>query len=63
MPNGDPRDGFFYPTLTLMIDSYTLTTFKTRTKLEIEDLTVADIEDPTKCSCFIDFIKQVEEKR
>ena len=22
MPNGDPRDGFFYPTLTLMIDSY-----------------------------------------
>ena len=24
MPNGDPRDGFFYPTLTLMIDSYIL---------------------------------------
>ena len=24
---------------------------------------VADIEDLTKCSCFIDFIKQVEEKR
>ena len=22
MLNGDPRDGFFYPTLTLMIDSY-----------------------------------------
>ena len=22
MPNGDPRDGFFYPTLTLMVDSY-----------------------------------------
>ena len=22
MPNGDPRDGFFYPTLTLMMDSY-----------------------------------------
>ena len=22
MPNGDPVDGFFYPTLTLMIDSY-----------------------------------------
>ena len=22
MPNGDPRDGFFYSTLTLMIDSY-----------------------------------------
>ena len=22
MPNGDPRDGFFYPTLKLMIDSY-----------------------------------------
>ena len=21
MPNGDPRDGFFYPTLTLMINS------------------------------------------
>ena len=24
MPNCDPRDGFFYPTLTLMIDSYTV---------------------------------------
>ena len=24
MPNGDPRDGFFYPTLTLMIDSYSV---------------------------------------
>ena len=24
MPNGDPRDGFFYPTLSLMIDSYNL---------------------------------------
>ena len=22
MPNSDPRDKFFYPTLTLMIDSY-----------------------------------------
>ena len=22
MPNGDPLDGFFYPTLTLLIDSY-----------------------------------------
>ena len=24
MPIGDPRDGFFYPTLTLMMDSYIL---------------------------------------
>ena len=24
MPNGDPWDGFFDPTLTLMIDPYTL---------------------------------------
>ena len=24
MPNGDPRDGFFYPTLTLMMDSYNI---------------------------------------
>ena len=24
MPNCDPQDGFFYPTLTLMIDSYSL---------------------------------------
>ena len=22
MPNGNPQDGFFYPTLTLMMDSY-----------------------------------------
>ena len=25
MPIGDPRDEFFYPTLTLMMDSYNLT--------------------------------------
>ena len=24
MPKSDPQDGFFYPTLTLMIDSYIL---------------------------------------
>ena len=24
MPSGDPRDRFFYPTLTLMMDSYCL---------------------------------------
>ena len=24
MPNGDPRDGFFCPTLTLMMNSYSL---------------------------------------
>ena len=24
MPNGDPCDGLFYPTLTLVIDSYSL---------------------------------------
>ena len=24
MPNVNPREGFFYPTLTLMIDSYSL---------------------------------------
>ena len=24
MPMGDPQDGFFYPTPTLMIDSYSL---------------------------------------
>ena len=24
MSKGDPRDGFFYPTLTLMVDSYIL---------------------------------------
>ena len=31
--NGDPRDGFFYPTLTLMIDSYIITLFsRTRCK-------------------------------
>ena len=27
MPNGDPQDEFFYPTLTLMIDSYNLDHF------------------------------------
>ena len=24
MPNGDPREGFFYPTPTLMVDSFNL---------------------------------------
>ena len=28
MPNGNPLDGFFYPTLTLMIDSYSLVGFE-----------------------------------
>ena len=28
MPNGDPRDRFFYPTLTLMIDSYIISIFQ-----------------------------------
>ena len=27
MPNGDPRDGFSYPTLTLMMDVYILVKF------------------------------------
>ena len=27
MPNGDPREGFFFPSLTLMTDSYVLFTF------------------------------------
>ena len=27
MPNGDPRGGFFYPTLTLMINSYSLCSY------------------------------------
>ena len=27
MPNGDSWDRFFYPTLTLMIDSYTITSW------------------------------------
>ena len=27
MPIGDPRDGFFYPILTLMMDTYILTCF------------------------------------
>ena len=27
MPNGDPRDGFFLPTLTLMIYSYIIYAF------------------------------------
>ena len=30
MPIGDPRDGFFYPTLTLMIDTYNLKCLKQR---------------------------------
>ena len=27
MPNGDPREGFFFPSLTLMTDSYVVFTF------------------------------------
>ena len=39
MPNGDPRDAFFYPTLTLMVESYilllngTVQSFPTKTYL------------------------------
>ena len=35
MPNGDPQDGFFYTTLTLMIDSYNLRTKYTKFQLKI----------------------------
>ena len=37
MPNCDPRDGFFYATLTHMIDSYTLKDFK-NAKIEIHEI-------------------------
>ena len=37
MPNGDPRDGFFYPTLTLMMDSYILWFFISGRILDDED--------------------------
>ena len=30
MPNGDPRDGLFYPTLTLMINSYNIYIYRKR---------------------------------
>ena len=34
MPNDDPLDGFFYPTLTLMIDSYILCTGLVQTQTQ-----------------------------
>ena len=34
MPNGDRRDGFFYPTLTLMIDSFIIQRVKTSSYIE-----------------------------
>ena len=36
MPNGDPRDGFFYPTLTFMIDSYIMSPEATCIQKELE---------------------------
>ena len=41
MPNGDPRDGFFYPTLTLMIDSY------------IMSLALSSSISSTRCHMFV----------
>ena len=35
MPNGDPQEGLFYPTLTVMIDSYIM--FLPEFKVEKED--------------------------
>ena len=35
MPNGDPREGFFYPTLTLMIDPYILCFPDSRQKRQV----------------------------
>ena len=34
MPLGDPQDGFFFPTLTLMIDSYMNVAFSAHTHLQ-----------------------------
>ena len=38
MPNGDIRDGFFYPTLTLMIDSYIIQHFHCQGKTQLKVL-------------------------
>ena len=40
MPNGDPRDRFFYPTLILSIESYNISDFFSRTY--VEDLLEGD---------------------
>ena len=34
IPLGDPQDGFFFPTLTLMIDSYMNVAFSAYTHLQ-----------------------------
>ena len=46
MPNGDPRDGLFYPTLTLLIDSYSL--LNLRNKFDIY---------PVLCYKFVHFAR------
>ena len=52
MPNGDPRDRFFYPTLTLMIDSYSLIARQTNQHAAhfqynvLNNLPVADLYPP-----------------
>ena len=38
MPNGDPRDGFLYPTLTVMIDSYIILTNSTDYNIGIDTM-------------------------
>ena len=51
MPNGDPRDGFFYPTLTLMIDSYILSQGKISDILiRCAKIKVSFTEESDQCS-------------
>ena len=64
MQNGDPRDGFFYPTLTLMIDSYTIllngfisTPLTVSILVTPSDCTFANSEDQMKCSIMWHFIR------
>ena len=47
MPNGDPRGGFFYPTLTLVMDSHSMYNFQHEGIMDI----IQDCTDVGKLSC------------
>ena len=53
MPNGDPRDIFFYSTITLMIDSYILPVMPSCLLLFLDIAYIANNMDPDQTALIV----------
>ena len=54
MPNGDPREGFFYPNLTFMMDSYIVLPFRVHKGVNFR---AVDLSAPSEMSFYIEIAK------